>query len=128
MKSSGFHEIGWISWNTLDFRHETYGSATGMESRVKSIMKSVDLNEILWNAVDFMKSCWFWWNAGRCNEIAMKSTMKSGGFNMKFAFKSIMKTSVKYVMKSAVKSINDIYNEICNKVCSEICNEFNEIL
>ena len=38
--------------------------------------------------------------------------MKSGGFNTKFA----------------VKSINDIHSEICNKICSEIYNEFNEIL
>ena len=48
----------------------------------------------------------------------MKSIIKSGGFNMKFALKSIIKT--------AVKSINDVHSEICNKVCSEICNEFNE--
>ena len=50
--------------------------------------------------------------------------MKSGGFNMKFAVKSIMKTAVKSVMNSAVKFINDTQSEIC----SEICNEFNEIL
>ena len=58
----------------------------------------------------------------------MKPIMKSGGFNMKFAVKSIMKTAVKSVMKSAVKSINDIHSEICNKICSEICNEFSEFL
>ena len=58
---------------------------------------------MLSNAVDFMKSCWFWWNPGRFNKIAMKSIMKSGGFNMKIAVKSIMKTAVKSLMKSAVK-------------------------
>ena len=57
-------------------------------------------------------------------KFAMKLITKSGGFNMKFAVKSIMKTAVKSVMKSAVKSINDIHSEIS----SEICNEFNEIL
>ena len=63
-----------------------------------------------------MKSCLSLVKSGRFNEIAMKSIMKSGGFNMKFA------------LKSAVKSINDLHSEICNKVCSEICNEFNGIL
>ena len=75
-----------------------------------------------------MKSIWFWWNPGRCNEIAMKSIMKSGGCNMTFALKSTMKTAVKSLMKSAVKSINDITIEFCNKIYSEFCNEFNEIL
>ena len=50
----------------------------------------------------------------------MKSIIKSGGFNMKFALKSIIEI--------CSESINDVHSEICNKVCSDICNEFNEIL
>ena len=42
MKLGEFHET------FLDFRREICGSATGMESRVKSTMKSVDLSETLW--------------------------------------------------------------------------------
>ena len=48
-------------------------------------------------------------------KFAMKSIMQSGGFNMKFAVKSIMKTAVKSVLKYPVKSINDIHSDICNK-------------
>ena len=46
----------------------------------------------------------------------MKLIMKYGGFNMKFAIKSIMKSAVKSVMKSAVKYMTSIVKSAVKSV------------